>query len=170
MSGAGRSASTCRSTQLPNDFFSQAGGGEGHVARDRLQAKLVKMMAEQMPSVAPAFRSSWTAGRLACSVPGRAAPTFLGGYGRCPAGAEILGRGRTPKSARLDGTGTPGEGHDRPGQGELLGVELQSDRRGRHTMMAGTPVTQVGRHLPSFRHRPGAVDEQRGSLSTLRAL
>ena len=161
--------------KLPNDFFSQAVVVAKDVAaRDRLQAKLEKVMAEQMPSVV-----------------GRVSPLELGppvGWpvqyrvsGPDPSQVRVdrararRGGGGDPQTRggqfRLDGAGPPGARQHRPGPGAAAGPELArrwrgaQHRGGRHAGHAG-----ARRHLSRQRHRAGAPTSSASRSSTLRAL
>jgi multidrug efflux pump subunit AcrB len=160
--------------QLANDFFSQAVVVAKDVAaRDRLQAKLEKMMAEQMPSVV-----------------GRVSPLELGPPVGWPVQYRVSGpdlsqvRSIALRLAEVLG----GDPHiteitydwmepsrqvrvtiDQD-QARLLGLSSRAVAEVINTLMAGTPVTQVRDDIYLIPIITRARDEQRSSLSTLRAL
>ncbi len=160
--------------QLANDFFSQAVViAKDVAARDRLHAKLEKELAEQLPSAVA-----------------RVSPLELGP----PVGWPVQYRVSGPDIAQLRATALKlgqAMGEDpnlrlvnfdwiEPAreiriridqdQARLLGLSSQALAGVLNTVMTGTPVTQVrdGIYLVNVVVR--ANDEQRVSLSTLRAL
>ena len=149
MSGAARSASTCRSTSsCANDFFSQAVVVAKDVAaRERLQAKLEKAMAEQMPSVvAPRVAArARAAGRLAGAIPGER-PRSCRRCGRSrSSSAEVLGENPNLERSTSTGWSRPARFASRidQDQARLLGLSSQALAEMLNTVMAGTPITQV---------------------------
>ncbi|HTG19686.1 MAG TPA: efflux RND transporter permease subunit, partial [Reyranella sp.] len=160
--------------KLANDFFSQAVVVAKDVAaRDRLQAKLEKMMAEQMPSVV-----------------GRVSPLELGPPVGWPVQYRVSGpdlsqvRSIALRLAEVLG----GDPHiseisydwmeparqvritiDQD-QARLLGLSSRTIAEVINTLMAGTPITQVRDDIYLIPVITRALDEQRSSLSTLRAL
>ena len=160
--------------QLPNDFFSQAVVVAKDVAaRDRLQARLEKMMAERMPSVV-----------------GRVFPLELGPPVGWPVQYRVSGpdlsqvRSIALRVAEIIG----GDPHisevaydwmepsrqvrvtiDQD-KARLLGLSSRAIAEVVNTMMAGTPFTQVRDDIYLIPLIARAFDEQRSSLTTLRGL
>ncbi|HEV3493042.1 MAG TPA: efflux RND transporter permease subunit, partial [Reyranella sp.] len=160
--------------KLANDFFAQAVVVAKDVAaRDRLQAKLEKMMSEQMPSVV-----------------GRVSPLELGPPVGWPVQYRVSGpdlsqvRSIALRLAEVLG----GDPHiseisydwmeparqvrvtiDQD-QARLLGLSSRTIAEAINTLMAGTPITQVRDDIYLIPVIARALDEQRSSLSTLRAL
>jgi multidrug efflux pump subunit AcrB len=160
--------------QLANDFFSQAVVVAKDVAaRDRLQAKLEKFMSDQMPSIV-----------------GRVSPLELGPPVGWPVQYRVSGpdlsqvRSIALRLAEVLG----GDPHiteisydwmeparqvrvtiDQD-QARLLGLSSRAVAEVINTLMAGTPVTQVRDDIYLIPVITRAQDEQRSSLSTLRAL
>ena len=162
--------------KLPNDFFSQAViVAKDVAARERLQAKLEKALAEQMPErrrsrVAARARA---AGRMAGAVPGERSGPGPGAGDRAPAG-----RGRGRPIPHIDEVNFDWMEPARQvrvtidqDQARLLGLSSRTiaevlntaDGRQRRSPRCATTSTSS----TSSRGRP---DEQRSSLSTLRAL
>lgn len=160
--------------QLANDFFSQAVIVAKDIAgRDRLQAKLEKFMSEQLPSVV-----------------GRVSPLELGppvGWpvqyrisGPDPSKvrsialqlAEVLGGDQHISEVAYDWMEPARQVRvtiDQD-QARLLGLSSRAVAEVINTMMAGTPITQVRDDIYLIPVVTRAQDEQRSSLSTLRAL
>ncbi|HEY4167851.1 MAG TPA: efflux RND transporter permease subunit [Reyranella sp.] len=160
--------------QLANDFFSQAVVVAKDVAaRDRLQAKIEKFMSEQMPSIV-----------------GRVSPLELGP----PVGWPVQYRVSGPDLSKIRSIALQlaellgGDPHiteisydwmeparqvrvtiDQD-QARLLGLSSRAVAEVINTLMAGTPVTQVRDNIYLIPVITRARDEQRSSLSTLRAL
>ena len=160
--------------QLANDFFSQVVVVAKDVAaRDRLQAKLEKFMSEQMPSIV-----------------GRVSPLELGP----PVGWPVQYRVSGPDLAKVRSVALQlaeilgGDPHiteisydwmeparqvrvtiDQD-QARLLGLSSRAVAEVINTLMAGTPITQVRDDIYLIPVITRARDEQRSSLSTLRAL
>ena len=153
MSGAARSASILPlNVQLPNDFFAQAVVVAKDVAaRERLQQKLEKALAEEFPDVVGARLRRWNSGRRSagrCST-GSAGPTRTRcARSRCELAAD--GRRRTANAGTSTSTGwsrRAGARPGRPGQARLLGLSSQA--------LAGTlnaVVTGVDGHPGARRH------------------
>jgi multidrug efflux pump subunit AcrB len=160
--------------QLANDFFSQAVVVAKDVAaRDRLRANIEKFMSEQMPSVV-----------------GRVSPLELGPPVGWPVQYRVSGpdlsqvRSIALRLAEVLG----GDPHiteiafdwmeparqvrvtiDQD-QARLLGLSSRAVAEVINTLMAGTPITQVRDDIYLIPIITRARDEQRSSLSTLRAL
>jgi multidrug efflux pump subunit AcrB len=160
--------------QLANDFFSQAVVIAKNVpARDRLHAKLEKALAEQLPSVVA-----------------RVSPLELGP----PVGWPIQYRVSGPDIAQVRsialqlGQVMGADANLRlvnydwmepsrmvriqidQDQARLLGLSSQALANVLNTVMTGTPITQVRDNIYLINVVTRALDEQRISLSTLRAL
>ena len=160
--------------RLPNDFFAQAVVvAKDLAARERLRAKLEKMLSEQMPSVV-----------------GRVSPLELGPPVGWPVQYRVSGpdlsqvRSISLRLAEVLG----GDPHitevsfdwmeparqvrvtiDQD-QARLLGLSSRAVAEAINALMAGTPVTQVRDDIYLIPVITRALDEQRSSLSTLRAL
>lgn len=160
--------------QLANDFFAQAVVVAKNVAaRERLHAKLEKVLAEQMPSVVA-----------------RVSPLELGP----PVGWPVQYRVSGPNLAQVRsialqlGQVMGADAHLRlvnfdwmepsrkvriqidQDQARLLGLSSQALAEVLNTVMTGTPITQVRDNIYLINVITRAQDEQRVSLSTLRAL
>ena len=160
--------------QLANDFFSQAVVVAKDVAaRDRLQAKLEKFISEQLPNVV-----------------GRVSPLELGPPVGWPVQYRVSGpdlsqvRSIALRLAEVVG----GDPHitevaydwmeparqvrvtiDQD-KARLLGLSSRTVAEALNALMAGTPITQVRDGIYLIPVITRARDEQRSSLSTLRAL
>ena len=160
--------------QLANDFFSQAVVVAKDVAaRDRLQAKLEKFISEQLPNVM-----------------GRVSPLELGPPVGWPVQYRVSGpdlsqvRSIALRLAEVVG----GDPHitevaydwmeparqvrvtiDQD-KARLLGLSSRTVAEALNALMAGTPITQVRDGIYLIPVITRARDEQRSSLSTLRAL
>ncbi|MGO9674093.1 MAG: efflux RND transporter permease subunit, partial [Methylocella sp.] len=160
--------------QLANDFFSQAVVIARDVpARERLHAKLEKALAEQLPSavvrVSPLELGPPVGWPVQYRVSGldisevRAIALKLG---------QIIGADDNLRLVNFDWIEPSREVRIRidQDQARLLGLSSQALAEVLNTVMTGTPVTQVrdGIYLVNVVAR--ANDEQRVSLSTLRAL
>ncbi len=160
--------------QLANDFFSQAVVVAKNVAaRERLHTRLEKTLAEQLPSVVA-----------------RVSPLELGP----PVGWPVQYRVSGPDLAEVRtialrlGQVMGTDAHVRlvnfdwmeparkvriqidQDQARLLGLSSQALAEVLNTVMTGTPVTQVRDNIYLINVITRAQDEQRVSLSTLRAL
>jgi multidrug efflux pump subunit AcrB len=160
--------------KLPNDFFAQAVVvAKDLAARERLHTRLEKMLAEQLPSVV-----------------GRISPLELGP----PVGWPVQYRVSGPDLSQLRSISlrlAEALGGDRhigevsfdwmeparqvrvtidQDQARLLGLSSRAIAEAINALMAGTPVTQVRDDIYLIPVITRALDEQRSSLSTLRAL
>jgi multidrug efflux pump subunit AcrB len=160
--------------KLPNDFFSQAVVVAKDVAaRDRLQAKLEKALSEKMPSVV-----------------GRVSPLELGPPVGWPVQyrisgpdlsevraialrlAEIMGADPHIEEVAFDWMEPARQVRvtiDQD-QARLLGLSSRTIAEVINTLMAGSAITQVRDDIYLINVIARAQDEQRSSLSTLRAL
>ena len=175
MSGAARSASTCRSTSTGQRLlFPGRRRRQGRAARERLQAKLEKMLAEQMPSavarVSPLELGPPVGWPVQYRVSGpdiakvRTIALQLG---------QIMGADRECSSTSIStGWSQPARCASksiRIRRG-CLGLSSQALAEVLNTVMTGTPITQVRDDIYLINVVTRAQDEQRVSLSTLRAL
>ena len=162
MSAAARSASTCRSTSSsPNDFFAQAVIVAKDVdARERLQAKLEQVLAEEFPDAVsrtlPARARA--AGRLAGAVPRQRPRHGRGARDRARARAGHGDRsGRTAHQLRLERAGAPACASS-VDQDEARRLGLSSATLAAVLNAAVTGLDRhpgARRHLPDRRRRPG---------------
>ncbi|MBN9564242.1 MAG: efflux RND transporter permease subunit [Alphaproteobacteria bacterium] len=160
--------------QLPNDFFSQLVIVAKDVhARDRLQVKLEKTLAEDFPGVVS-----------------RVSPLGLGPPVGWPVQYRISGPDISQVrdiAMQLAGPLSANPGvrrvnfdwmeparrvriHIDQDQARLLGLSTQTLAHVMNTVVSGTPVTQVRDGIYSIDVLARATDEQRLSLSTLRNL
>ena len=160
--------------KLANDFFAQAVVVAKDVAaRDRLQAKLEKALAEQMPSVVARVSPLELGPPVGWPVQYRVSGPDLSQVRAIALRlAEVLGGDPhiCGGQFRLDGARPPGSRHHRSGSGRLLGLSSRTIAEAINTLMAGTPITQVRDDIYLVPVIARALDEQRSSLSTLRAL
>ena len=133
--------------QLANDFFAQAViVAKDVAARERLQAKLEKVLAEEFPNVGRPRLSAGArpAGRLAGAVPRQRAGSRRGALDRARARP---GRGRQPGHAadqlRLDRAAREVRIRVDQDQARLLGLSSEALGGVLNTVVSGTPVTQV---------------------------
>jgi multidrug efflux pump subunit AcrB len=160
--------------QLANDFFSQAVVVAKDVAaRDRLQAKLEKMMAEQMPSVVGRVSPLELGPPVGWPVQYRVSGPDLSQVRLIALNlAEVLGGDPHITETAYDWMEPSRQVRvtiDQD-QARLLGLSSRAVAEVINTLMAGTPVTQVRDDIYLIPVITRAQDEQRSSLSTLRAL
>ena len=162
--------------QLPNDFFAQAViVAKDVAARERLQTKLEKSLAERVPE---RRRPRLPAGaRSACRLAGAISRQRPGSRGRCARSrfklAQVVASNRkTRKRSISTGSSRRGEVRMRIDQDEarLLGLSSQSLAGVLNTVISGAPVTQVRDDIYLVDVVLRATDEQRVSLATLRNL
>ena len=163
--------------KLANDFFAQAVVVAKDVAaRDRLQAKLEKMMAEQMPSVVGRVSPLELGPPVGWPVQYRVSGPDLSQVRSLALRlAEVLGGDpqHLGDQLRLDGARPPGSRHHRPGSGEAARPELAHDRRddqhpdGRHADHAGARrhLSHTGHHAGARRAAQLAVDLARPAVA-----
>jgi multidrug efflux pump subunit AcrB len=140
-------------------------------ARDRLQAKLVKMMAEQMPSVVARVFPLELGPPVGWPVQYRVSGPDLSEVRSIALRlAEILGRDPRIAEVSFDWMEPARQVKVTIDQDKarLLGLSSRAIAEVVNTMMAGTPQVRDDIYLIPVITR--ALDEQRGSLSTLRAL
>ncbi len=160
--------------QLANDFFSQAVVIAKNVpARERLHAKLEKALAEQLPSVvarvSPLELGPPVGWPIQYRVSGpdiaqvRAIALQLGQVMGADANLRLVNFDWMEPSRmvriQID-----------QDQARLLGLSSQALADVLNTVMTGTPITQVRDNIYLINVVTRALDEQRISLSTLRAL
>jgi multidrug efflux pump len=160
--------------QLPNDFFSQSVVVAKDVAaRDRLKAKLEKMMAEQMPGVVGRVFPLELGPPVGWPVQYRVSGPDLSRVRSIALSlAEILGRDPHISEVTYDWMEPARKVRVTIDQDKarLLGLSSRAIAEVVNTMMAGTPVTQVRDDIYLIPVITRALDEQRESLSTLRSL
>jgi multidrug efflux pump subunit AcrB len=160
--------------QLANNFFSQAVVVAKNVpARERLHAKLEKELAEQLPSVvarvSPLELGPPVGWPVQYRVSGadiaqvRAIALQLG---------QIMGADANLRLVNFDWMEPSRKVRIQidQDQARLLGLSSQALAEVLNTVMTGTPVTQVRDNIYLINVVTRAQDEQRVSLSTLRAL
>ena len=177
MSGAARSASTCRSTSSSPMISSRRPSSSPRTcaARERLHAKLEKDAGRAVPERRRRASRRWSLGRRSagrCSI-GSAVPTSNEVRDDRPASsARSMGEDSDLRLVNFDWIEPAREVRIRidQDQARLLGLSSQALADVLNTVMTGTPVTQVrdGIYLVNVVVR--ADDEQRVSLSTLRTL
>jgi multidrug efflux pump len=160
--------------QLANDFFSQAVVVAKNVAaRARLQAKLEKDMAEQLPSVVSRVSPLELGPPVGWPVQYRVSGSDIAQVRAIALRlAEALGADTNVKQVNFDWIEPSRQVRINIDQekARLLGLSSQALAGVLNTVMTGTPITQVrdGIYLVNVVVR--ANDEQRVSLSTLQAL
>ena len=160
--------------QLANDFFSQAVVVAKDVAaRDRLQVKLEKLMAEQMPSVVGRVSPLELGPPVGWPVQYRVSGPDLSQVRAIALQlAEVLGGDPNISDISYDWMEPARQVRvtiDQD-QARLLGLSSRTIAEVINTMMAGSAITQVRDDIYLIPVITRALDEQRGSLSTLRAL
>ena len=176
MSAAAPSASTCRSTsQLPNDFFTQAViVAKDVAARERLHRSSKRCWPTKFPRPGRARLPARArpAGRLAGAVPRQRARRRPGARHR-PQASPRSSR-RTPRHTQVnfDWIEPRAQLRMRVDQDEarLLGLSSQALAAVLNTVISGTTVTQVRDDIYLVDVVARATDEQRVSLDTLRTL
>ena len=160
--------------KLANDFFAQAVVVAKDVAaRDRLQAKLEKMMSDQMPSVVGRVSPLELGPPVGWPVQYRVSGPDLSQVRSIALRlAEVLGGDRHISEISYDWMEPARQVRvtiDQD-QARLLGLSSRTIAETINTLMAGTPITQVRDDIYLIPVITRALDEQRSSLSTLRAL
>jgi len=160
--------------KLPNDFFSQAVVVAKDVAaRDRLQAKLEKLMSEQMPSVVGRVSPLELGPPVGWPVQYRVSGPDLSQVRSIALRlAEVLGSDPNISEISYDWMEPARQVRVTIDQDKarLLGLSSRAIAEVINTLMAGTAVTQVRDDIYLIPVITRALDEQRSSLSTLRAL
>ena len=177
MSAAARSASTCRSTSSwPNDFFAQAVIVAKDVdARERLQAKLEKLLAEEFPSVVGRVYPLELGPPVGWPVQYRVSGPDMDEVRDDRASSSRRSMAASPDTRRInfDWIEPARQVRIRVDQDEarLLGLSSAGARRACSTPpITGTTVTQVRDDIYLVDVVARATDEQRVSLATLRTL
>lgn len=160
--------------QLANDFFSQAVVVAKDVAaRERLHAKLEKTLAEQLPSavvrVSPLELGPPVGWPVQYRVSGpdidkvRSIALQLG---------RIMGEDKNIRQVNFDWMEPARKVRIKidQDQARILGLSSQTLAEVLNTVTTGTPITQVRDNIYLINVVTRATDEQRVSLSTLRAL
>ena len=160
--------------KLPNDFFSQAVVVAKDVAaRDRLQGKLEKLMSEQMPSVVGRVSPLELGPPVGWPVQYRVSGPDLSQVRSIALRlAEVLGNDPNITEVSFDWMEPARQVRVTIDQDKarLLGLSSRAISEVINTLMAGTAITQVRDDIYLIPVIARAVDEQRSSLSTLRAL
>ncbi len=160
--------------QLANDFFSQAVVVAKDVAaRERLQAKLERALAEQLPSVVARVSPLELGPPVGWPVQYRVSgPDVAQVRSIALRLAEIMGASPTVKGVNFDWIEPSRMVRIKidQDQARLLGLSSQALAGVLNTVMTGTPITQVRDDIYLVNVVVRAQDEQRVSLSTLRSL
>ena len=160
--------------QLANDFFSQAVVVAKNVpARERLHAKLEKMLAEQLPSVVARVSPLELGPPVGWPVQYRVSgPDIAQVRAIALQLGQIMGADTNVRLVNFDWMEPSRKVRIQidQDQARLLGLSSQALAEVLNTVMTGTPVTQVRDNIYLINVVTRAQDEQRVSLSTLRAL
>ncbi|MBY0320491.1 MAG: efflux RND transporter permease subunit [Reyranella sp.] len=160
--------------KLPNDFFSQAVVVAKDVAaRNRLQAKLEKLMSEQMPSVVGRVSPLELGPPVGWPVQYRVSGPDLSQVRSIALRlAEVVGSDPNITEVSFDWMEPARQVRVTIDQDKarLLGLSSRAIAEVINTLMAGTAITQVRDDIYLVPVIARALDEQRSSLSTLRAL
>ncbi|MGY8630923.1 efflux RND transporter permease subunit [Bradyrhizobium sp. 14AA] len=162
------------SVELPNEFFTQAVVVARDVAaRERLQAKLERFLADEFPnaisSVSPLGLGPPVGWPLQYRVSG---PDVERVRDIALEVAQILATEPSARSMNFDWMEPDRQVRIRVNQDEarLLGLSSQAISTVLNTVISGTPVTQVRDDIYLVNVVARATDEQRVSLTTLRTL
>jgi multidrug efflux pump len=160
--------------RLPNDFFSQAVVVAKDVAaRERLQTKLEKALAEQMPSVVGRVSPLELGPPVGWPVQYRVSGPDLSQVRAIALRlAEVMGADSHIKEIAFDWVEPARQVRvtiDQD-QARLLGLSSRTIAEAINTLMAGSAITQVRDDIYLINVVVRAQDEQRSSLSTLHAL
>jgi len=160
--------------KLPNAFFSQAVVVAKDVAaRDRLQAKIEKLMSEQMPSVVGRVFPLELGPPVGWPVQYRVSGPDLSQVRSIALRlAEALGNNPNIREISYDWMEPARQVRVTIDQDKarLLGLSSRAIAEAINALMAGTAITQVRDDIYLIPAIVRALDEQRSSLSTLRAL
>ena len=160
--------------QLANDFFSQAVVVAKDVAaRERLHAKLEKALAEQLPSVVARISPLELGPPVGWPVQYRVSgPDIAQVRAIALRLAEVMGANNNVKEVNFDWIEPSRKVRIQVDQDQarLLGLSSQALAEVLNTVMTGAPITQVRDNIYLINVVTRAQDEQRISLSTLRAL
>ncbi len=160
--------------QLANDFFSQAVVVAKNVAaRERLHARLEKVLAEQMPSVVARVSPLELGPPVGWPVQYRVSGPDLADVRAIALQlAKVMGADTNVRLVNFDWMEPSRKVRIQidQDQARLLGLSSQALAEVLNTVMTGTPITQVRDNIYLINVITRAQDEQRVSLSTLRAL
>ena len=160
--------------QLANDFFSQAVVVAKNVAaRERLHATLEKVLAEQMPSVVARVSPLELGPPVGWPVQYRVSGPDLAEVRAIALQlAKVMGADANVRLVNFDWMEPSRKVRIQidQDQARLLGLSSQALAEVLNTVMTGTPITQVRDNIYLINVITRAQDEQRVSLSTLRAL
>ena len=160
--------------QLANDFFSQAVVVAKNVpARERLHAKLEKELAEQLPSVVARVSPLELGPPVGWPVQYRVSgPDIAQVRAIALQLGQIMGADANVRLVNFDWMEPSRKVRIQidQDQARLLGLSSQALAEVLNTVMTGTPITQVRDNIYLINVVTRAQDEQRVSLSTLRAL
>jgi multidrug efflux pump subunit AcrB len=160
--------------QLANNFFSQAVVVAKNVpARERLHAKLEKELAEQLPSVVARVSPLELGPPVGWPVQYRVSgPDIAQVRAIALQLGQIMGADANVRLVNFDWMEPSRKVRIQidQDQARLLGLSSQALAEVLNTVMTGTPVTQVRDNIYLINVVTRAQDEQRVSLSTLRAL
>ena len=164
-----RSTSNCRTTSLRQSVIV----AKDVAARDRLHAKLEKILAENSRASSRACRRS-SSGRRSdgrCNI-ASAARISIRFVRSLSSSAQIIGDRSQSRKVNFDWIEPAREVRIRVDQDQarLVGLSSQALAEVLNTVMSGTPVTQVRDDIYLVDVIARATDEQRVSLSTLRTL
>jgi len=160
--------------QLANDFFSQAVVIAKNVpARERLHAKLEKILAEQLPSVVARVSPLELGPPVGWPVQYRVSgPDIAQVRAIALQLGQVMGANTNVRLVNFDWMEPARKVRIQidQDQARLLGLSSQALAAVLNTVMTGTPITQVCDNIYLINVITRAQDEQRISLSTLRAL
>jgi multidrug efflux pump len=160
--------------QLANDFFSQAVIVAKNVAaRERLHARLEKVLAEQMLSVVARVSPLELGPPVGWPVQYRVSGPDLAEVRAIALQlAKVMGADTNVRLVNFDWMELSRKVRIQidQDQARLLGLSSQALAEVLNTVMTGTPITQVRDNIYLINVITRAQDEQRVSLSTLRAL
>ena len=160
--------------QLANDFFSQAVVIAKNVAaRERLHARLEKTLAEQLPSVVARVSPLELGPPVGWPVQYRVSGPDLAEVRAIALRlGQVMGTDSNVRLVNFDWIEPARKVRIQidQDQARLLGLSSQALAEVLNTVMTGTPVTQVRDNIYLVNVVTRAQDEQRVSLSTLRAL
>ena len=160
--------------QLANDFFSQAVVVAKNVAaRERLHARLEKTLAEQLPSVVARVSPLELGPPVGWPVQYRVSGPDLAEVRTIALRlGQVMGTDANVRLVNFDWMEPARKVRIQidQDQARLLGLSSQALAEVLNTVMTGTPVTQVRDDIYLVNVITRAQDEQRVSLSTLRAL
>ncbi|WGJ14312.1 efflux RND transporter permease subunit [Methylocapsa sp. D3K7] len=160
--------------QLANDFFSQAVViAKNIAARERLHARLEKTLAEQLPSVVARVSPLELGPPVGWPVQYRVSGPDLAEVRAIALRlGQVMGTDSNVRLVNFDWIEPARKVRIQidQDQARLLGLSSQALAEVLNTVMTGTPVTQVRDNIYLVNVVTRAQDEQRVSLSTLRAL